>query len=76
MGINANARSDGSKKGLGCEYTDESSPACKKKSNPIIENHDKSMSLIKKPMDGRGRLEVSIYYISRIIYNFSLAINQ
>jgi hypothetical protein len=56
-----------SKKGLGCEYTDESSPACRKKSNPIIENQDKSVSLIRKPMDGRGRLEVSIHFIPRMI---------
>jgi len=46
-GINAKARFGESKKGLGCEYNDESSPACKKKSNPIIENQDKSVSLMR-----------------------------
>ena len=51
MGIYAKARSKGSKKGLGCEYTCESNPACKKKSNPIIENHANNVSLIKKPID-------------------------
>jgi hypothetical protein len=46
MGIYAKARSKGSKKGLGCEYTCESNPACKKKSKPIIENHDNRVSFI------------------------------
>jgi len=66
-GINAKARSGESKKGLGCEYRDESSPACKKKSNPIIEAQDKSVSLMRWPLVRIERLDGSMYIISRIV---------
>ncbi len=45
-GMRAKARSTGSKNGLCCEYTEASNPACRKKSNPIMDNHANSVCLI------------------------------
>lgn len=45
-GINAKACSGGSKKVLGLTYSGASTPACKKKSNPIMVSQAKKVSLI------------------------------
>lgn len=45
-GINAKACSGGSKKVLGLTYRGASTPACKKKSNPIMANQVNKVSLI------------------------------
>jgi hypothetical protein len=46
IGINAKARSGGSKKVLSFAYRGARIPACKKKSNPIIDNQANKVSLI------------------------------
>ncbi len=46
IGINAKARSGGSKKVLSFAYRGARIPACKKKSNPIMDNQANNVSLI------------------------------
>ena len=49
-GINLNASSDGSKKGLGSEYRSARTPACKNRSNPTTASSASNPSFTKCPV--------------------------